>query len=338
MTKEELIDLVNREDFLEYMSSLTKEQVDSLLGEKFSRMVGFDQNNVHHCYDLWGHTIHTVDSLNTEGITKEEAINLKIAALYHDIGKPDVVMEKNGKNVFYGHAKKSEEIAQEELNNVGLSPEEIDKVSFYIAHHDDFISYKKDIPSYLSNHMYIRKIDSNTVAEKMIENTYDFEKMGLTKEQIRYACKYLVVQNDENIQDKEIIFTSPNGNIDVNIDIDAVKDKMISGEYTNKYIPSKRDYELLINLCKADANAQTKFYAENGKVLCSRKEKLENMESINNVLDEAYKKTEDINYDINLDKMLFEEISLNEKKTNDLKESKELFEEYNELDINKKEK
>ena len=338
MTKEELINLLNREDFLEYMSSLTKEQVDSLLGEKFSRMVGFDQNNVHHCYDLWGHTIHTVASLDVQGLSVEKANNIKIAALYHDIGKPDVVMEKNGKNVFYGHAKRSEEIAREELSDVGLSPDDIDKISFYIAHHDDFISYKKDIPSYLSQHMFIRKIDSNTVAEKMIENTYDFEKMGLTKEQIRYACKYLVVQNDENIQDKEIIFTSPNGNIDVDIDIEDVRGKMMSGEYTNNYIPSKEDYELLIKLCKADANAQTKFYAENGKVLCSRKEKLENMESINNVLDGAYRKTEDINYDINLDKMLLEEISLNEKKTNDLKESKELFEEYNELDINKKEK
>ena len=108
MTKEELINLLNREDFLEYMSSLTKEQVDSLLGEKFSRMVGFDQNNVHHCYDLWGHTIHTVASLDVQGLSVEKANNIKIAALYHDIGKPDVVMEKNGKNVFYGHVKKSE--------------------------------------------------------------------------------------------------------------------------------------------------------------------------------------------------------------------------------------
>ena len=94
MTKEELINLLNREDFLEYMSSLTKEQVDSLLGEKFSRMVGFDQNNVHHCYDLWGHTIHTVASLDVQGLSVEKANNLKIAALFHDIGKPDVVMEK----------------------------------------------------------------------------------------------------------------------------------------------------------------------------------------------------------------------------------------------------
>lgn len=331
MTKEELIELVNREDFLKYMQSLSKEEVHSLLGKKFSRMVGFDQNNVHHCYDLWNHILHTVDSLNTEGLTKEEATNLKVAALFHDIGKPDVVMEKNGKNVFYGHAKRSEEIAREELKNVGLSPEEIDKVSFYIAHHDDFISYKKDIPNYLSNHMYIRKIDSSTVAEKILENTYDFEAMGLTKEQVRYVCKYLATG-------KEPDFTSPNGKIEIDVDMDDVRAKMMSGEFTNDYIPSKRDYELLINLCKADAKAQTKYYAENGKVLCSRKEKLDNMDSINNVIEEAYKKVEDINYDINLDKMLIEEIDLNEKKSNDLVESKKLYEEYNELDIGKKEK
>lgn len=338
MTKEELVELVNREDFLEYMQSLSKEEVETLLGSNFSRMVGFDQNNVHHCYDLYNHIIHTVDGVDNVGLSPEEYTNLRIAALFHDIGKPDVVMEKNGKNVFYGHAKKSEEIARSELANVGLSPDEIDKITFYISHHDDFISYKKDLPSYLSTHMYIRQINPDTVAEKLVENEYNFERMGLDSSKIRYACKYLVQNRDEDKPKEEVVFSSPNGTIDIDISMEDVLYNMTLDEFQNGYHASKRDYELLINLCEADAKAQTKYYAERGKVLCSRKDKLDNMNSVRNSLDKAYNELEEIKQSVELNRMVINEVSLNQEKSNNLKDAKELYNSFREIKEEGKEK
>lgn len=49
--------------------------------------------------------------------------------------------EKQGRLVFYGHAQKSAKIAEPILNQLGYSVEEREEVCFYIAHHDDFISW-----------------------------------------------------------------------------------------------------------------------------------------------------------------------------------------------------
>jgi hypothetical protein len=50
-------------------------------------------------------------------------------------------VRKQGRTVFYGHAKKSAEIAGLILSELGYAPCEIEKICFFIGHHDDFISW-----------------------------------------------------------------------------------------------------------------------------------------------------------------------------------------------------
>ena len=99
-------------------------------------MVGFDQRNPHHCYDLFIHSLHTVD-----GIENTSPVLLRVAAFFHDIGKPVVAKKKQGYLVFYGHAQKSAEIVPVILKKMGYGSEEIKEICFYIKHHDDFISW-----------------------------------------------------------------------------------------------------------------------------------------------------------------------------------------------------
>ena len=103
------------------------------------RMVGFDQNNPHHCFDLWDHTINTVKYILDAALHND---NLIIAAFLHDIGKPDVAKEKMGRYVFYGHAAVSAVLAKNLLIKWGFNKSDINEICFYIAHHDDFINYK----------------------------------------------------------------------------------------------------------------------------------------------------------------------------------------------------
>ena len=76
-----------RDDVVEYYLSKTPEELEAELGIEVSRMVGFEQKNMHHCYDLYGHTLHTVEAVDTTGLTEEQAKKLKVAAFFHDIGK-----------------------------------------------------------------------------------------------------------------------------------------------------------------------------------------------------------------------------------------------------------
>lgn len=291
LTRNELEETLMRKDVVEYISNMEKSEIDDKFGEKIARMKGFEQKNIHHCYDLLGHTLHTVENVDKP--------KLKVAALFHDVGKPDVSSfnEKTRQQVFYGHAEKSKEISKELLLEFGYSNEEIAQMGFYIKHHDDFISYKYSIPEYMKNHEFIREINAQTVAEKMIENKYDFEKMGLDKDQIRYVCYYFA-------RGEEPVFSTPNGTLDIKVDIDSVKEMMSKEEYLQEYIPSKEDYNELIELCRADAKAQTEFYQERGKVLCSRRDKLKNMDCVSKGIDEAYKIMEDVGLDIEMSSKL----------------------------------
>ncbi len=136
-----------------YWSGKSKDEVKSLLGEDSSAMVAFDQRNPHHCYDLFMHSLHTVDALD-----KSSSVNLRVAAFFHDIGKPRVAMEKQGQLVFYGHAAKSAEIADPILEQIGYSPDERKVICFYIERHDDFINWVLPADKSNRNNPYLKTI------------------------------------------------------------------------------------------------------------------------------------------------------------------------------------
>ena len=68
-------------------------------------MVGFDQKNRHHCYDVWEHTLRAVAAVPPE-------TELRLAALLHDIGKPNCFAEDAaGCGHFRGHPAESARMA-----------------------------------------------------------------------------------------------------------------------------------------------------------------------------------------------------------------------------------
>ena len=68
-------------------------------------MVGFDQRNPHHAYDLYTHTACVTAAVPPD-------LALRWAALLHDTGKvPTFTLDENGRGHFLGHAKASAEMA-----------------------------------------------------------------------------------------------------------------------------------------------------------------------------------------------------------------------------------
>lgn len=83
---------------------------------EITAMFEFNQNTPYHCYDVWEHTLHSVEMIEPE-------VDLRFTMLFHDIGKPKVYSEEileNGNSLghFYAHAKYSEEIAAKILNRL----------------------------------------------------------------------------------------------------------------------------------------------------------------------------------------------------------------------------
>ena len=101
--------------------------------------IRFQQNNPHHDFDVWNHTIKAVGAANGDLI-------VRLAAFYHDIGKPKCYCEdENGIGHFYGHAKVSAEIAEKSMRNLRLDNKLIADVTQLVESHDRVIEPNKPI-------------------------------------------------------------------------------------------------------------------------------------------------------------------------------------------------
>ena len=225
LEKQEFEQILKREDIKNFLLNSSKEAIEKAFGEKVANMKDYDQNNPNHQYDLLEHTIEVMEGLPKEKYLPEDYQTLKTAAFFHDVGKPEVAKEKDGKTVYYRHAEKSKEISVDILQKMGYTESEIARILFFVQHHDDFIN--------------ISTIDDKTVEK-----------------------------------------------------VSKILEKMKSGEY----VPTNKDQMMLLDLCRADVQAQSEVIEENGEIKDTRKDRLDRYNKIEALLPEArvYKQVKDI--------------------------------------------
>ncbi|MFA5575888.1 MAG: HD domain-containing protein [Tissierellaceae bacterium] len=91
--------------------------------------VDFDQKSPYHDKDVYGHTLCVLDK--TPAI-----LHLRLAALFHDIGKPHTLsIDEDGIGHFYGHDKWSTETAKKVLKRLRASNELIGRVTILVENH-----------------------------------------------------------------------------------------------------------------------------------------------------------------------------------------------------------
>ena len=106
-----------------------EEEIFSLIPE-LRACKGFEQNNPWHIYDVYEHILHVVDAVPNN-------LDIRVAALFHDIGKPCVYTEdENGIGHFYDHWTQSKEIFMRFANQYQLDQNMITLVSNLIFYHD----------------------------------------------------------------------------------------------------------------------------------------------------------------------------------------------------------
>lgn len=100
-------------------------------------MVGFDQKNPHHIYDVYEHSAVVVKNADDD-------IAHKLAGLFHDSGKPAtfVYNEKRERGQFIGHADESVVIADKALRDLKYSNKMRERVLNIIIDHEEQLSTK----------------------------------------------------------------------------------------------------------------------------------------------------------------------------------------------------
>lgn len=128
----------------------------------------FKQYGKKHGYDVWMHTVHTVNNIENDPI-------LRLTMLLHDTGKIAThAIDENGNSTFKNHAAVGGVIAENVLKRLKFSKEYINTVSYLVSIHD------KEVPeTRVEVKEYIRDLGEENFIRLMKIRRAD--KSGLAK-------------------------------------------------------------------------------------------------------------------------------------------------------------
>ncbi|MFR6694505.1 MAG: HD domain-containing protein [Dysosmobacter sp.] len=102
-------------------------------------MVGFDQRNPHHCYDVWEHTLHALDAAPSDSV-------LRWAVLFHDMGKPECfALDTQGIGHFMGHGVVSRRIADGVMDRLRFDNAAKERIGELVEWHDHRVETEKGV-------------------------------------------------------------------------------------------------------------------------------------------------------------------------------------------------
>ncbi|NLJ66965.1 MAG: HD domain-containing protein [Clostridiales bacterium] len=113
-----------------YDTLLEFQAVMAVVFPEIQEMVGFDQRNKYHIYDVYRHTLKSVESIDKD-------VALRTTMFFHDIAKPSCfTLDENGVGHFYGHAKASAVMAEGILERMRFPNRKIRDIVELIKYHD----------------------------------------------------------------------------------------------------------------------------------------------------------------------------------------------------------
>ncbi|HMO79066.1 MAG TPA: CCA tRNA nucleotidyltransferase [Candidatus Paceibacterota bacterium] len=97
----------------------------------FEDSVGCVQNKEAHKYDVWEHSLKTLQ----HSADKNFSLEIRLASLFHDVAKPKTKFEEGNKTTFYNHEVVGAKVTRETLKKMAFSKEIVDKVTLLVRHH-----------------------------------------------------------------------------------------------------------------------------------------------------------------------------------------------------------
>ncbi len=201
--------------------------------------------NSHHHLDLIHHSIETVKNIRINNPL------LKIAALYHDIGKPLTwTIEPQGRHRFIGHDIKGCELAKKELTELKFSSKQIAYICKMVKYHiypASLINCNENKKAYAR---FIRKLGDDTpdIIELSRADRLSAQGSAVSKEMIKLSLNHLknllnyynevqnLIKNPKSLLNGneiiQILNIKPSKKI--GIILEMLKEAQLSGEISTK--------------------------------------------------------------------------------------------------------
>lgn len=198
-------------------------------------MKGFDQHNFHHIYDVLEHTAAAVENVPAEPV-------LRLAALFHDIGKPSSFSMKDGIGHFYGHAKVSAQMADDILRRLKFDNATRETVTELVRLHDGIIEQKeRSVKRFLQKHgeelffliLELKRADNLAQAPEFHGRVKELERVRAIGEDILsreecFSLKSLALNGRDLI---ELGFTPGK---DIGACLNSLLDSVVAGDLPNE--------------------------------------------------------------------------------------------------------
>ena len=105
--------------------------VFSLFIPELKDLIGFQQNNPYHAYDVFDHTVHAIEKCESDDLV------VRLAVFFHDFGKPHSYQDgEDGIRHFKGHRKVSAEITDSIMKRLRFDNETRNNVVELVYYHD----------------------------------------------------------------------------------------------------------------------------------------------------------------------------------------------------------
>ncbi len=168
----------------------------------------FDQKTKHHCYTVYDHIIKSVEVAPNEH-------DIKLAMLFHDIGKPQCFQGNVVTGHFKNHQIPSGDIAKKIMRRLKYDNATIENVSALIYEHDNrYPAERKSVRRYISKHGYefsknqLKVRLADTMAQSMYVREYKLKLINDTvnigneviSENTCLTLKELAVNGDDLIE------------------------------------------------------------------------------------------------------------------------------------------
>ena len=209
-------------------------------------MKGFEQHNPYHRYDVLEHCVRAMEAVEGSGFAED--YQMKLAALLHDVGKPQkFFIDENGIGHMYGHAAAGEEMVRNILNRLKADGETRDRVCALVKYHD--LVFQEDrrllkkwmnryTPEMLLEILHIKRADNlatGNMSEELAEKFYRIEDeiRAIVEEQQCFSLKDLALDGRDIIDLCKGRGGAPEGR-EIGQTLQKLLDEVIDGDLPNE--------------------------------------------------------------------------------------------------------
>lgn len=181
----------------------SSKEIFALIIPELAPSFTFDQKSPYHAYSVWEHTLKVVQ------LSPKDTV-VRWAALFHDLGKPFCFsQDSTGRGHFYGHEKRSAQIAYKYLHLFNFPKHEATRISALVRYHDaDLGSSWSNLVEFMlatkTNLSFLQDLLALKFADELGKGTHPSSRLHSLKEAELQILEALLHSKPSSLRDLAI--------------------------------------------------------------------------------------------------------------------------------------